>query len=106
MSHNNTLAIIEAKKRMKPFRTDEIQMQHISIGWEASRIKALIETVRHFMQTYPGEKIIIFSCFLHFFDIAYHAIKKQFNTICLRYDGTLNSKEKHAVQEGWLLDLL
>jgi SNF2 family DNA or RNA helicase len=65
---------------------------------EASRVKALLEIIRHARQTYPSEKIIVFSCFLRFLDIVNQVIKDEFEIDCLRYDGTMGSNEKERVQ--------
>jgi SNF2 family DNA or RNA helicase len=46
----------------------------------------------------PEQKIVVFSQYLRYLDIVYHAIKKRYGIECLRFDGQVPQKRRPEIQ--------
>lgn len=80
-------------------------LQHLRINHNASnssRVKCFIEIYRHIKYSHPSENIIVFSVSVRFLDIVSIALE-EIGVETLRYDGSLNSKQRKAVQDQFAL---
>lgn len=80
-------------------------LQHLRINHSASnssRVKCFIEIYRHIKYSHPSENIIVFSVSVRFLDIVSIALE-EIGVETLLYDGSLNSKQRKAVQDQFAL---
>lgn len=81
-----------------------VKTSSASSALDSSRVKAVLKVISYSMNTWSGEKIIVFSNFLKFPDFIARVLKEYLGLSCLRFDGTIDKNEKHNVQESFKAD--
>ncbi|TGO47700.1 hypothetical protein BCON_0266g00050 [Botryotinia convoluta] len=68
---------------------------------ESGRVEKIIQLYIYLVSTYPGRKIVIFSCFLKFLDILDEALYQECSIKSSRYDGSIAAEQRIEIENSF-----
>ncbi|KAH8422322.1 uncharacterized protein LDX57_000079 [Aspergillus melleus] len=102
----NVVRIIEAQSGISSESRNEwlsrLDAQDTETLMKSTRGHAFLEIWDRVSNSWPGKKAIIFRSYLKFLDILAVVLKRQRGAISLRFDGSLDDREKESVKDDFM----